>query len=261
MRNNRSDTSNEDRQPTFLGVGASRSGTTSIYDWMQRHPQVFVPEIKEILFFSYRQNKISGHRSMSFKEYTAYFKEGQTYQIRGEISPSYLYFPGTAQNIHDLLGPIKIIVILRNPIERTISDYQYSCQNNKNKLDFDHFLIKGIDELKHNTLNFNPFTPPVILWKGFYARQIQTYLQLFGKEQVKILLFDDLVKNRGIIENELCTFLKISPHKKIKIHKKNARSKKIKVSAEARHILKDLYRRDIHKCAQIINRNLNHWLD
>jgi len=252
---------NQNRRPTFLGVGAARSGTTAIYDWMRRYPEIFIPEIKEIHFFTYRQLQWDNYRPLSYNDYLNYFKDGESFKVRGEISPSYLYFPGTAQKIYDSLGSIKIIIILRNPIERAISDYQYSIQYNQNKLDFNQFLIRGIDGFKNDSLYIDPFTPTAILWKGFYFQQIQEYLQLFGKKQIKILLFDDLVKDATIIENELCTFLKISPYKKIKIQKKNARSEKIKINAEARHILEDLYRQDIRKCAQIINRNLNHWLD
>lgn len=247
--------------PNFLCIGAARAGTTSLYEYMTQHPDIYVPPVKEVHYFTYRHEKWSTNPALSLAGYEEYFAGAEKYILRGEISPSYLWFPGTAQEIRRVLGEIRIIVILRNPVTRAISDFQYSRQFGHNRYGFNELIVKGLDNLKIQKLRLNPFLPSAILWKGFYARQIRAYLAQFRQENIKIFLFDDLVNSPQQFIQELCTLLDIRCALDIPITKTNSRPKKDEVPAEAKAILKKLYRRDILECSQITGRNLNHWLD
>ena len=130
--------------PNFLVVGASRSGTTTLHDLMQRHDRIFVPAVKELHYFTFNHIRCGTNNPMSRSDYEAFFQNSTEFTARGEISPSYLWVPGTAKLINSELPNIKIIILLRHPVERAISDYQYSWQYGLNKIDFTDFSRSGI---------------------------------------------------------------------------------------------------------------------
>ena len=246
--------------PSFLGIGASRSGTTAIYDYMKRHSDIFVPEEKELHYFTYFRLKNSISKTNMVAFYRNHFKKAHSYTSKGEISPSYLWFPDTAQNIFNFLGPIKIIVILRNPVERAISDFQYSWKYGINKVDIKGFVLKGIEDLNQKSLKLTPFSPSAVLWKGFYSKQIEPYIRIFGKKRVQILLFDDLVDDKQKLKKQLCDFLHVTNYDDLSFIKKNRRPMKKVVPDNIRSLLAEFYQREIDKCAELIDRDLSHWL-
>src|ERR1700753_3266246 len=119
--------------PNFLIVGAAKSGTTSLFHYLKQHPDIFLPEFKEPHFFvsALVKNKVYSWIEEK-QEYENLFAGASAYHKRGEASVTYLYYYKIAiPNILSLLGrSTKIIVILRNPVERALSAYNYTYKNN-----------------------------------------------------------------------------------------------------------------------------------
>src|SRR3990170_8700279 len=121
--------------PNFLIIGAHKSGTTSLYQYLRQHPQVFMPQLIEPSFFSYEgQNlqhnpSIRRHVITRFEDYVALFQEARGEIAIGEASPMYLKCPQSAVRIKHYIPDARLIVILRNPVDRAYSHFQMELRN------------------------------------------------------------------------------------------------------------------------------------
>ena len=100
--------------PEFLGIGTQKGGTTTLHQLLTSHPQVFLPKCKEIHFFSL-------HYAKGTNWYANHFKDAAKDQIKGEITPLYLFDTKAPKRIHKILPEAKLITLLRDPVERTLS--------------------------------------------------------------------------------------------------------------------------------------------
>jgi hypothetical protein len=248
-----------DVKPNFLGVGAARCGTTTLHDYLLRHPDVFVPIVKELHYFTYRHEVRGFREQISEADYCRYFKGAKNATALGEISPSYFWFPDTAKLIKAFEPSMKIVVLLRNPVERAISDFQYSWKYNLNAVDLDGFVSSGIEQLRDNGIASQSFHPTTCLWKGLYARHLCDYLEHFGRKRVRVFLFEDLIERPHLVQRDLCRFLGVRCPENLPFVVRSARPGAVPVSLQARDRLLDFYEEDIAICSQIIGRDLSHW--
>lgn len=154
----------------FLGIGALKAATTTLYMLLEEHPQICMPNnIKEVDFFSRYH-----HRGSDW--YYGLFNPTAG-QICGEISPSYLYYPSCAERIAALLPEVKMILILRDPVRRIYSQYTHFRQQSYYRGDFATFLVEH----------------PNALERSLYHQQLRRYLDHFAREQIRIILFETFV--------------------------------------------------------------------
>jgi len=172
----------------FIVVGGSKCGTTSIYFYLKNHPDICLTKIKETFFFGKRKpSRIKNY--LMENEYSSLFSDCSGKSIRGEVSGAYLN-TYSASKIKEKLGNTKIIVVLRNPVERIFSMYRYKCSMREYRGDIKSFtgLIKSLD---------------------FYTPAISEYFRLFGKENVLILRFEDLIADPKAFFTEFYEFIGI----------------------------------------------------
>lgn len=175
--------------PTFLGIGAPRSGTTWLHELLDSHPNVYVPPHKEIRFFElYYDRGLHWYESV----FPPADKMSQ-YRAVGEISPGYLYCPDCPKHIASLSSITKLLLILRNPVDRAYSDYGLRIQYREYKGPFEDFLI----------------IEPKVLEMGFYSRKIKDYLRYFEKDQILVLIFERAVVDVLQTKSVLARFLDI----------------------------------------------------
>ncbi len=135
-----------ERLPNFIVVGAPKCGTTSLYHYLRQHPQIFLPERKELHYFSFRfmeqllsgpgDRNILATSCRTFAEYAAYFSPAREQRALGDISPSYFYFVEVCQEMRVRLGVPKIIIMLRDPVEKAFSQYMHLIRDGRETLDF-----------------------------------------------------------------------------------------------------------------------------
>jgi len=290
--------------PDFLIVGAAKSGTTSLYHYLKQHPQIFMPENKEPWFFSLsgittKSEEISNRKKgivTDFNVYLDLFNDAKVPQILGEASTTYLYlYEETIKNIkkyHPNWNDLKIIIILRNPIERAYSHYLYDVSFGYNNPLFEEILEKWKLKGLHVFNNYIDY--------GLYFNQIKSYKNNFDK--VKIYLFEDLERNSSLLVRDISDFLKIGtsfianttlkhnmyvgsnkllgnfinkpnlikelinlvlPNAvRIKMRNKMVEvfSQKPKLKNSWRKFLKEIYEEDIARVQNLIGRDLSHWL-
>jgi len=216
--------------PTFIGVGAARSGSTALYHWLSKHPGVYLSPVKETNFFArdlvgrngpgdmqaipdidlctakyfimYGKFKHAGIVS-SEEVYEKLFWSGLRCLVRGEFSPSYLYFSFiTAKRIKIFLPDCKIVILLRNPIERAWSNYKSLIAGGREHLAPKDAFQQGKKRVENGWEHFWDN-----LGLGMYAEQIRYFLKEFPEGQVGIWLYEDLVKNPRELLSQILQFI------------------------------------------------------
>jgi hypothetical protein len=194
--------------PNFLIVGAARAGTTSLWHWLRQHPHVFMSRDKEPAYFV--QN---GFRAMTKDKYLSMFAAGQGKPCIGEASTGYLPAAESPPWIHEVLGPVKIIIILRNPIERAFSMYCFMAMMGLEPIEtFEEALDQESRRMASLQFRQNCFMIPrdyQYFHVGLYFDQTMRYINTFGADRVKILLFDDLKNDPSGFCAGVCQFLGI----------------------------------------------------
>jgi Sulfotransferase family len=189
--------------PTFLIFGVQKAGTTSIYQYLKQHPQVYVSPHKETNFFSRdwetatpeeKAKKRNGINS--FEKYVELFRDAKDEIAIGEASPNYLlYYETSAALIQRYLPNAKLIAMLRNPVDRAYSDY---LMHVRDILGPGHRLAYQAQERSQQSHTIR---------KGFYYAGIKQYLDVFGAEQVKVYLYDDFCKDPLSVMQDMYRFI------------------------------------------------------
>jgi hypothetical protein len=194
-------------EPNFFIVGAPKSGTTNISYYLIQHTQVFMPENLEPYYFArldipqnYEREIISDE-----KKYLNLFKNAKNCKAIGESSPVYLYCPHSALEIKNRFPNSKIIISLRNPIEIAYSEY-FSLKFmgfDKNR-SFNELLDSSKEQLDQNEFHIDS-----LLEAGFYSKHIKRFQKIFSKNQIKIIIFEEYIKNTIPTINSILSFLDI----------------------------------------------------
>lgn len=208
------------RLPDFFIVGAAKSATTSLFAYLKQHPKIFLPERKEMYFMAFnglspRFKLTDGtfHREVGCtrEEYVETYKNNPEECISGDISTWYLYFHKTViKNIiafyGDEAGNVKIIIVLRNPIQRAWSHY---CMHQRTGIINIPFLEAISDESFKSQLQDGYYPSYDYIGFGMYYRQVKAYMDAF--DDVKVFLFEDLRDNAMAKVNKIFQFLGVEP--------------------------------------------------
>jgi hypothetical protein len=200
--------------PDFILVGAAKAGTTSLYWALHAHPQIYMSRNKEPNFFSKPPSHPNGPQDeiscrsyiRTIDAYLDLFKDKKNNQICGEASPSYLYFTESAKQIKDCNDRAKIIIILRNPVERAYSNYMHMRRDGREYCSF----ISAIEmEQKREKSGWE--------WSwmykkcGLYYESVKKYLDTFDEPNVNIILYDDFVIEPTRCIKNIYNFLGVDP--------------------------------------------------
>jgi len=202
----------QQKHPNFIIIGAMKAATTSLYTYLKQHPDVFMTANKEPMFFNNFQKandfKIHGRKRKkitTFEEYYSLFEGATNEKAIGEASPSYIFNEDCPQLIQKYLPDTKIIAILRQPVERAYSNFLHARRADREPIS--DFEIAFNKEEERKTENWSPLY--YYKGKGYYAKQLERYYSLFPKENIKILLFEDLVKNPIETSQRIFEFLNV----------------------------------------------------
>lgn len=209
-------------KPNFIIIGAARSGTTSLFKYLECHPDIFMSKIKEINFFSNEKYWANG-----LHWYEKHFANSDLPCV-GEASTSYTSAPslGNApKRIKETLGNIKLIYILRDPIDRFVSHYLHRVDRG--------LEMRSISDIICNHPNDS------LLWQGRYFYQIEQYLEFFQASAIHLLSIDELKNDTQETMNSIFRFLNVDPitSKANLDSQHNANTKVTKKNAFGRYIL------------------------
>ncbi len=192
----------------FLIIGVQKAGTTSLINYLAKHPDVFVPFEKEIPYF---------HRDAFYKKgikyYKKFFKDWKGEKLVGHAPVNTLFYAKkAAKRIYDFNREMKLIVIFRNPIDRAYSHYWY-CKRNclEDALTFEEVIERELELLKQNK-ELGELQCVYYLSHGLYYDQIKEYLKYFPQDQMLFLLYEDMKKDLKSILKKVYSFLGIKDY-------------------------------------------------
>lgn len=172
----------------FIGIGAQKAGTSWVHACLYEHPEICSP-VKEIHFFS------RSRFSKGKKWYEAHFDRCAEGKKTGEFSTSYLFDPETPARIKELFPDVKLIAILRNPVERAVSQYKNA--------------IKAAEILPETSFAEYIQSEASAIQQGLYFQQIQKYLQYFDTSKILFLIYEDSLKNPQDFIKSIYSFLEV----------------------------------------------------
>lgn len=178
--------------PNFLICGIQKGGTTSLYNYLRQHPEVYMPHTKEINYFNLNYEKGQDW-------YESHFELDADRRAIGEASPLYMWYPEVAERLAQLLPEAKLIFVLRNPIERAYSNYWFNVS--RGAQDPSNIFSDIIRTQKGHWM---------YLSKGLYFEQIMRLRQYFEHEQLHILITERLRANPEQVLASCYEFLDIS---------------------------------------------------
>jgi hypothetical protein len=220
-------------QPNFFVVGAGKAGTTSLYHYLQQHPQVYMSPVKEPCFFAseLRAENLSrdfarhverqtrelarylgdglpvkplGWLVSDWADYLRLFQRVRDEKAIGEATASYLWSETAAANIQARIPNARIIMILRDPAERAFSQYMHQLAEGLTRYTFREQIKRGACASGRELSILHPF-----LEVGLYYRQVKRYLELFPRENIRIYWYEDDWRQPARMLSDLFSFLQV----------------------------------------------------
>ncbi|MBT7895734.1 MAG: sulfotransferase [Flavobacteriales bacterium] len=191
----------------FFIVGAPKSGTTSLYHYLNQHQDICMSLIKEPNYFSSEELNDQGlyYKAKVISKLEFYHKifiKEKDHQLLGEASVSYLFYQNVPLKIYKYNPNAKIIIILRNPIERAHSHYLMDYRLGHTKISLDSILNDS--SVKDHALLYQQY-----IELGFYYNQVKRYIDVFGHNNVCVMLYDKLKENNEQLTNNILRFLNV----------------------------------------------------
>jgi len=185
--------------PNFFIVGAPKAGTTSLWAYLNEIPGIYMSPVKEPEYFSEAHDDAGFPRKrLNEEQYLSLFNGVKDEKIIGEASTGYLVDPKALFSIHDINPTAYILISLRDPVERLFSSYLFYVR-------FGYLKASFCEEIENSIKNF-----PMWMERGIYFDRVKRCLELFGTKHVKILIFEEWIKNPKNTVQEILQFLGIN---------------------------------------------------
>ncbi|MDB9895744.1 sulfotransferase domain-containing protein [Flavobacteriales bacterium] len=206
----------------FFIVGAPKAGTTSLYKYLNQHQDVVMSSVKEPNYFSKEELEsqdlyYASKNITDEKDYHSLFQANGEKKKLGEASVSYLFYPKVSKRIFTYNKDAKIIIILRNPVDRAYSHYKMDFRLGFVKRDFEDLVLNNNQE---GSLFYQQYID-----LGLYHLQVKSYIDEFGSTNVCVMFYEDLKKDRATFVNNIFSFLNLKSDSNINFNLKYNKSK------------------------------------
>ncbi|MEG4939279.1 tetratricopeptide repeat protein [Microcoleus sp. F4-D5] len=237
--------------PNFIIIGCQRCGTTSLYTYLAQHPQILTPIKKEMDFFSW-------HFDRGIDWYLAHFPpmpRGEQF-VTGEASPSYFDFRKAPERLYSLFPETKLIVLLRNPVDRAISQFYRLTGLNWEARSLDRVISDEIERLSQNPEYIIGEEPGNYLARGRYIEFIKNWRAFFPREQLLILKSEDFYAGAATTLKQVLEFLDLPEYQLSEYQNANPGSYE-PVNESVRDWLRDYFRPYNQQLEEYLNTNFN----
>ena len=253
--------------PDFVIIGAMKSGTTSLYDFLIKNPAIASASKKELHYFSLQHNfgklwYCSNFPSNLSRHY--FYKKTNQKLLSGEASPTYLFYPEVPGRMREILPDAKLIVILRNPVDRAHSHYHHSLRQNRETLSFEKVIkleeerLAGVRErlIRDPFSCDNHYHHYSYLRKGIYADQLENWFRHYNRKQFLILTTDDLRKNPQQTLDQIFDFLEVSSFQAKNLKNRNVGSYK-EMNKGTRKFLIEYFKPHNERLSKLLQRSFD----
>ncbi len=258
--------------PNFLVIGAAKAGTTSLYHYLNQHPQIYMTPIKETNFFALEglpvdfcgpgdQDYIKRFAITDKQSYQEQFQGITSEHAMGEASPLYLYSIVAPSRIRHYIPDVKLIAILRHPVDRAYSSFLHLLRDGR---EFITDFARSLEEEELRTCSNWEH-----IWHyrqmGFYYRQLKRYYDLFNRCQIRVYLYDEFNQSPGRILLDIFQFLNVDetfmPDTSIRHNETSiTQDKRPPLLPEVRREMIKAYQEDILQLQNLIQIDLSKWL-
>ena len=221
--------------PDFLILGAQRGGTTSLFRYLEQHPDVLASTRKELHYFDYQFGRgprwYRGHFPLASRR-AAHLRRGRTVLLTGEASPYYLACPQAPRRAATTVPGARLVALLRHPVDRAWSHYRMARWQGRETLSFEEAidaepqrLAGEYEKLRTDDTYYSAaYHQQSYLTRGLYLRQIQDWLRHYPREQLLLLLSEDFYRDPAAVYIRLCRFLGLSDWRPPEFKKFNEQS-------------------------------------
>jgi hypothetical protein len=247
----------------FIIAGTQKGGTSALHYHLDQHPNITMahPEEAHMIdhprrhFFDDEKRYAAGNVSYAILHEDINLKPKSL--ITGSCTPIYTYWKPAMERIRDYHAGIKLIVLLRNPIDRAFSHWNMNWDRQRETLDFLEAIAAEMKEREEAPASQS--RRKSYLARGFYFEQIERVFRLFPREQVRVIKFEEFRKRTPEMVKEVFCFLGVKPLAKIKNREQNLIPYERKITPEERRYLYDLYEQDIARLEQLLNWDCSDW--
>jgi len=239
----------------FIIAGTQKGGTTALYEYFRLHQNICMADKKELHFFD--EDRYFEKNNPNYSKYHRYFSPNDHTQVIGEATPIYMYWNKSIERIYVYNPQIKLIIILRNPIDRAFSHWNMERDKGRESRTF----LKAIldEESKINSPNYSQNKILSYLDRGYYSQQIKNIYNYFNKDQLLILRSEDLRENPDSTLMNVADFLSIPPFNPVDHKEVNSRSYPHKMSKDELTILTGIYEEEFSSLENILGWDLSSW--
>ena len=244
------------RSVDFIICGTQKGGTTALDAYFREHPEICMANQKEVHYFDNEKHFANG--VPNYSKYHAFFSPKKTHKVLGEATPIYMYWNESPKRIFEYNNKIKIIIILRSPIDRAYSHWNMERSRNADSMSFK----EAIDAERERCREALPYQHRVYSYvdRGHYLDQLRRIWAYFPKERVLILKNEDLKQNVYATLNQVADFLGVSHFNNIDNKNVHSRPYVSHMSREERDFLKSIFEAEIKELEEELQWDCSDWL-
>jgi Sulfotransferase domain len=244
-------------QVDFIVAGVQKAGTTAIHDFLAQHPHIALLRDQALHFFDKEEHFGSSRTGLSEPDYRILlgnFDPGWRWRVAGEVTADYLYYPRALERIAGYNAKMKLIVSLRNPVERAFSQWNMRRDKGQEPLEF-------LDALKRDQ-QLGIWQGPrgnAYLARSLYTPQLEKVFQLFPRDQVFIIKYENFRSDPFPILDRMFDFLGVRRKSGLKNKQRNVGSYSRKLTSEEREYANGLFDEDISKIEALLGWGCADW--
>jgi len=245
-----------DRKVDFIVAGVQKAGTTALHHFLGQHSGLSLSNMKEVHYFD---NEREFESTPNYNNYHKHFPRIKSNTLRGELTPIYLYWNDSMRRIYEYNKNMKIIILLRNPIERAYSHWNMERARNRECYPFYEALInEGQRSRESLPLQHRIFS---YVDRGYYSEQIRRVRRYFKQENILILRHELLRDHMSITLTEIADFLQISPFPvTLENESIHTGSYKEEIPPIAREYLIQIFKNEVYTLEEMLHWDCKDWI-
>ena len=238
----------------FILAGAQKSGTTALHYFLSKHPHITMGDQQEMHFFDNDALFVS---EPDYEELHKRYPLLGPSMIAGDCTPSYLYYEPAVERIYKYNPKIKLLILLRNPVDRAFAHWNMQRFRGREPLDF----FNAVREEQTRIAGAPPSEARRFAYvdRGFYGRQLARLFKFFPREQLKVLKFEDFQKKQAEALANIFSFLGRTPLRSVRSKDRNIVPYERAMNWEERVFLYNLFAEDIANVEQMLGWDCSDW--
>jgi hypothetical protein len=238
----------------FIVAGAQKSGTTALHYFLAKHPNITMGDQQEIHFFD---EDATFAAAVDYEQLHKHYPLVTPSTIAGDCTPSYIYYQPAAERIWKYNPKIKLLVLLRNPVERAFAHWNMQRFKGREPLDF----FDAVREEKTRIAGAPPTEARRFAYvdRGFYAQQLERLFRFFTRDQVRVVKFEEFNDKQRATLGSIFSFLGLEPLRSARSKDRNVVPYERAMNWEERIFLYNLFADDIVKLEQMLGWDCSNW--